>query len=724
MTFPIQSATPPLYRFRLVTDNQNLICDPEPLEWASGSLEINRDLNIGGVFACFQLESLTFTGNGAKLLSDLFTLFEVNAKCDLIVEWFNYQQREYVEFPSRFNINFGFFERVKIGLQATGVRVKAVNSDTQTKLESRKDIDVDLTKLVSIGGVTIADYPDMKKLMDYDPVNIFNFASLLVDTSINTNGYKLPRQSTGPSFVSVPLTVEKSDFKEIRTVKYSTGHAQDTFISQFITPALFDYEMEVNYIFNFSVRQDHTGTPPWSMYFLQTTLTGERTEYLIGSFGNETGLVTFSSGLNMSLKKGDSVRLVVRVANIENTEAYIGQSVVSFTQKVVSSPEKTTEGFPLYEATERVLQHILDNRFPLYSEHFGRTDTTYNANGAKYQSENQLRFAHIQTGLNLRGVKLSGVEAFSLNFKDLFKGLQAIYNVGYGLEKMAGETHERVRIEPYAHFFQNTLALDLSSRIHPLDIVSQVMPELIPVHIKSGFDNFEYLEINGRAEPNTTSERTSVMNTDSKFDCICPLRGDTKGIYSALSTEYDTKDSKGDNKVFIVKSQRAGAKVKLWGGSITYELPTKTQWKAEKAQNIEVVGDTSVFKNDLLNRYFTPTRMLKRSANRLKAGMTKFNHTALRFQSSDKLQGLKTTGEGYTIAENEDMPLSSMDNPIFKAMKHTVVCDFDLTDLTTLLANKTGYIKFTDNLSGYLLSLKKKNNQAQAEITIVERYVS
>jgi hypothetical protein len=719
MTFPIQSATPPLYRFRLVTDTQNLICDPEPIEWASGQLEINRDLNIGGVFACFQLDSLTFTGNGAKLLSDLFALFEVNAKCDLVVEWFNYQLREYVEFPSRFNINFCFFERVKIGLQATGLRVKAVNSDVQTKLESRKDIDVDLTKLTSIGGVAIADYPDLKKLMDYDPVNIFNFAELQLNQR-----FLLPRQPFGPSFISLPVNVNKSDFKEMRAVGYTTGHSADTYIAQFMTPALFDYEMEISYNLIYQVVKDHTGTPPWNIYLLQTNLTGERTEYFIGSFGNETGLISFESGITASIKKGDSMRFVAKVSNIENIEAYVVASYLTFTQKVIASPEKTTEGFPVYEATERVLQHILDARYPLYSEHFGRTDTTYNPNGAKYPSENQLRFAHIQTGLNLRGVKLSGAESFPLNFKDLFKGLQAIYNVGYGLEKMAGETHERVRIEPYAHFFQNTLALDLSARIHPLDIVSQVMPELIPVHIKSGFDNFEYLEINGRAEPNTTSERTSVMNTDSKFDCICPLRGDTKGIYSALSTEYDTKDSKGDNKVFIVKSQRAGAKVKVWGGSITYELPEKTQWKAEKAENIQIVGDSSVFKNDLLNRYFTPSRMLKRSANRLKAGMTKFNHTALRFQSSDKLQGLKTTGEGYTIAENEDISLSSMDAPLFKAMKHTVVCDFDLTDLTTLLTNKTGYIKFSDHLSGYLLSLKKKNHEAKAEITIVERYVS
>ena len=92
----ITSATPAKYIFKLESETETILCNPEPLEWASGSMHFKRDLEVGGVFSMFQLESLTFVGNGAKMLNDLFVISEVNAKCTLRIYWWKKSNRTYV----------------------------------------------------------------------------------------------------------------------------------------------------------------------------------------------------------------------------------------------------------------------------------------------------------------------------------------------------------------------------------------------------------------------------------------------------------------------------------------------------------------------------------------------------------------------------------------------------------------------------------------------------
>jgi len=47
--YNIQSSTPQKYQFKLVSDTDSIICSPEPIEWKSGTIEMKRDLESGGV---------------------------------------------------------------------------------------------------------------------------------------------------------------------------------------------------------------------------------------------------------------------------------------------------------------------------------------------------------------------------------------------------------------------------------------------------------------------------------------------------------------------------------------------------------------------------------------------------------------------------------------------------------------------------------------------------
>jgi hypothetical protein len=723
MAFPddILSNTPAKYLFRLVSATDIVTCNPEPLEWKSGSLEVKRDLEVGGVFTSFLCDSLTFVGNGAKMLKDLFEAYELNAKCTLRIYWWKSATRAYVEFPNSFDVNFNFYETVKVGKFNFGVRVKAINSSVQTKLDNRQDIDIDITKLKSIGNFNITDYNGLLKGLHYDATDIFYYAKMLRSLS----GFQLNHINGTISYTSIPLNKVSSQFLEIQTVEYVTKQTNLLSVPSFFKDALYNYdELVIRWAVEVNVTDRYVGSFPWFIHLLETDPAGTIIEtYDLGGFGGLNQIYYLEGTKTVKCDKGNSLKFVIYSPGINATySAYFVFQRLEVTQKVASSPSTLTEGFPLYEATERILQHVLDVQYPFYSDFFGRTGIIYNSSAGAYIAENQLRFAHIQSGLNQRGLNLydpalpeSEGSSLVLNFKDLFKSLKAIWNIGYSIETLSGENYQRVRIEEYAHFFQDVEVLDLSSRINKYDIQSAVMPELVPNDLKSGFDSFEYLSANGRAEPNTTNRRTSIMNTATKFENISPLRGDTKGILDNLSTpitEDETRDIKGDSDIFIIKTQV----------DATYD------WKPEKAENISVDNGSSLFKDDLLNRYFTPSRMLIRQGNRIKSGMTKLDAASvLRFQKTDKDSSLETTGtagiDDYTIIESDDILVSSMADPIFKPMKHTIECLFTQTDLELLSANPLGYLTFSDTISGYLLSLKKKNNEDKAELTIIEKYI-
>lgn len=737
--FDIFSNTPAKYLFKLVSETDFCDCKPEPLEWKSGAIEMKRDLESGGVMVSFLCDSLTFVGNGAAFLKNLYNNKEVNAKCTLKIYWWKWSTRAYVEFPSQFDINMNFYEIVKVGRFFYGVRVKAINSSTQTKLDNRIDVDVDISKITdgkvkTIGDVTLDSYGWsgdnlLTKDIHFSATNVIYHAELY--KNYVSNGVLLDRINGTVSYTSMPLDkIDISEFAEVQSVGYQTKIVDIKNITPFFKDALFDYlSIDIYYHIITKVNQRHVGpTFPWTIQIIETDPSGTIiTTTDIGGFGGENWYYYFQNTVNIKCDKGNSLKLVTRVEGINNTTAYVELSELKITQTVSQSPAMIGEGFPIYETIERLCQHVLDVQYPIYSDFFGRTDVQYKP-GVYYSAENVDRFAHVMGGMNLRGALLNNADApLVINFKNLMKSIKALWNVGYSLEvnpALFGDSNPRIRIEEYAHFFDNTTELvftpTLASRITKYDIQSQVMPELIPVDLKSGFESFEYLTANGRAEPNTTSQRTSIMNTASKFEVISWLRGDTKGILDNISNPIGTNgstDTKGDSSVFIIKTRKHS--------TIT------GHWIPETDQSITVRNGSSLFKNDLLNRYFTPARMLIRHANRFKAGMMKELASVLKFQASDKLCSLETSTDGgiTSLFENQDIIISTLANPIFKSIKHTVIIpEWTFTDQELIQLYPGKYLSFGIGLdgkeiTGYLLPLKKKNAEDKVEITIIERYV-
>ncbi len=292
-----ESNTYPPYRFKLVNPETaqfvNLGVDSEPLEWASGIIELNRRIKVGGVFTSFAVSSLTFIKEGANFVRSIWTEKEFNGKCDLHVYWFKNSTRDYVEFPSSFALNFATCKpKKKIGKNAIGLNIEAINSDVLTKLDNRSDTDVDVTKTTTIGGVDIIDYgesgagftyQDLRKNINFPAYTIINSTQSRLPSS--ADGSTLPRLSGQISYCSVPVRTVLSDFDEIGDVVHVTRKTSLADVNSIFDTALVDYSFTFSYSVTVNVTDKHS-VNPWTLKLIETDSLGAIVnENVFDSFG-------------------------------------------------------------------------------------------------------------------------------------------------------------------------------------------------------------------------------------------------------------------------------------------------------------------------------------------------------------------------------------------------------------------------------------------------------
>lgn len=725
MTYPadIASNTLPKYRFKLVNSktSEYKILTAEPIGWNDGTLEIERILKVGGVFSKFSTNALVFIKEGAKFIRDIWEEYEFNGECELHIYWFKLSTRTYVEFPNYFALDFTTIKpRVKVGEISIGVEIEAINSGVANKLKNRESTNVDLTKLKSLGGLDIIDYGtgDPSDFLPVMPNEVFfeNSSTSKIGILESSIRSELPRKSGSITYTSIPLTILSSDFTELQSVPHVVRVETLAGLTPFLLNAVEAYYGSFSYDITIDV-VDKDADDPWEILLIETDSSNNLVnEWSIATLGSSLGTTdhTYTGIINLTLSSiGNNLIFAVRVSDEPDIEAYVTHAWAKFHSIELNVVSRWLESFPLYNAFERVLQHCLDVQFPFYSEYLSyNTPYTiqYDLDGNVYPARTgeQLNYFNLFTGLGIRGAK-NGDEnnPFSLNFAKLFNSSSAILNLGYTIVDIAGFT--RVRVEEYSWFFDDTVVLDLSSRITKYDIETEAMPELAYQKIKTGYQNFDYEEVNGRGEYNTLHERTTILNTNSEFDNVSDLRADSVKINSLFDKYIDengTTDEQGDNDIFIIKTQSYA------GG-----------WKVETIENIAIENGTSFFApENSFNLYCTPTRNLIRNGNKIKAALIKYPESVIKYQTSEKLQTLETTGEGYTIVENQDILVDDLEDPIFKPIKHTIDVEFTFSDLVTLQSNLYGLIKFSSTIQGYLLNLKKKNNEDKATISIIEKY--
>ena len=700
------------YRFTLIAYGKSHICDRLPIEWQSGVDTFTRDIDKGGIVNEFIVDSLTFTGSGARFIKEQVEKYEINGEMSVIIARFNRKLMKYVDYPTTYALDLGSFKVVKIGDFSLGVSVPCISSGVHQLIKDRGKVKLNLLGNESIDGLLLPtiDLPTAKVTMQ--PLKSFNKAKLSASKNPITNSPILS------GYLSIPVSTIISDFPET-TNNLMVNSDILTLLPRFFINSSNARTLDVDFTVQIEVTNPKTvGDNAYNLRIARFNSSDQlQEERTVVEFGKNKAVRTFKTKGNpdifgealgtqsFNMDEGDSLRMyffTLTPGAFQGWEAFYNYSEIIVTETIANTQTQVIEGLPVFEAFERAAQMILNKPRSFYSEKFGRVDRGY-------LSENQLNFACIFSGTNIRGLSINDSDAqINITFDELFRSLSCLYGLGMSIEIINDEY--LLRVEDYSYYFNDTEIDDLTNRISKYDITIEYMPQLAYIQILLGYKNFDYNATNGRGEYNTECSRTTVLKSDGELNLVSEIRGDTIGFINCIQKPISltgSEDIEEDNDIFILKTQKTG--------------DSQIKWINEFQENVEIIDDSSLFKESSLNLFFTPLWNMIRNSNRFTSALQKQLSSKIKHQTTTKLSNLRTKFDGKTYTENEDIFVNDLQPPKYKPFKHIFTCMFTEGDMDLLRANPYGYYTFTGNKKGYVMKVSRQINKDEATIELIEK---
>lgn len=357
--------------------------------------------------------------------------------------------------------------------------------------------------------------------------------------------------------------------------------------------------------------------------------------------------------------------------------------------------------FMLHESLSRIAESITDNKLTVQSDYYGRTDS--NVNPTTEDGVASLR--SLTNGLMLRNAELADNSdpKYTVSFKDIIEGLQAIDAIGYGIEG------SKLRIEPWEYFYQDEVIFRCTDINN---IVRKVDPAKCFSLINVGFAKWEAEEWNGIDGFHGKRQfRTNLKNVDSKFEQFCKLVADSYAIEATRRRGISdpSKDWRYDNDSFIFDLYRSGGDFAVNTGD----------------------GDpnTLIDPDTVFNVELSPERIAARWFSWVMQGVKPTQGDELIFTGAEGYAGAKTTSTkehptiAGEIAENENLSLNKITKPSTPKLKpETVEFEYPLTfyEFAMIKQNPYGLIEF-DGEYGYIKEIEADIINGLAKFTLTPK---
>jgi hypothetical protein len=665
-----------------------LVLTHAPDGWADASTEYARDKTYGSVMRKGSELDLTFYKEGKNFLNNVYENTGIDANVTLTVQKLRKSPYlAYETYPSPTKVDMTTYV-----IDEVGVTVKLVDSSFKEKIVNRDSVELDVLKLTSIDGVTIADFT--------------NKSFVFPDTSISRLS-NYTEHATG--FITilehvVPIDLVASDFTESQSPAYAAGDVGKK------TGSFFKENLIARILtLDFSLSGSFVGSGAAFDASIDTNLVvidSDEVEVVRIGIGQKIGSAvteltfSYSKSVEYTLQPGQSLILQSTISTTTEKFSYDTISVTC-NEVFTGNPEWTTTGLPYYEAFLRLTQLITGNTNPFYSEFLGRTDTPltiYDADGET---------GYITKGIFMRLINFQLDKTLPLKLVEVFESLSSIFRLGAGFEQIGGV--DKFRIEELDYFFDETVVVDISSQLRSENIEKQVIADMFYNSANVGFNKYEYLENYGLSEFNTSSSWTTIIKSVfNTFKKIAKYRADGQGMRLILNAssaaDYDsTKDVKGDNDIFLVDTFRDG-----------------DHFTARTDEGFDYIGG-SVYAASSFNVRYSPLRNFLRWGAEIKAGLWHVLNSILLWQNSDKNTTLESrlTTETKTVTENSNILADDLTSPKWYNEKFVIKAPLTVAQLGAIDANPNGLIKISDSESGWILSLKVKNKDMMADMELL-----
>ncbi|WP_127846208.1 hypothetical protein [Psychroflexus aestuariivivens] len=723
----------------------------EPIGWKTDDKEMARNEDYDGIFPKFS-NNLKFYGDAVDFIQAVKDIFDINAEIRLSKkEKHPYEDTWYLSYTGYLDMSTYTYEDNKISL-------KFNSGGLEQELKNRNNKKIEIERTNTLDGQPIPDLETSK--VKLEGRRIFLRSKWEMDQDNNdfslTTSYNWDVFDGGSDIIqskkiSLPLKLEQNSHQNLAqtpTTFFSTVMNQGD-LNQML---MFDFSRERTLNVSFK----DIGFKPritefdvnWAYIAIQinvyengfdfdhkstTTIYAATKNYSSSNlnYNNPDDLEQISNqwvdvndqSFDITLLEGESFEVAILIRGalerqlVNRSRYYVDFD--NFLGKVTVEEDSEfqttfTKSLLAHELGER-LSHIITGRTNIFkSEVLGRTAIGYEKNGMASMTA-------LSHGFWIRGFEKDASDEenkykpFTTTWKDYIESLQAVWNLGLGIENDGKK--EILRIEDKKYFYQKTVTIKLPYQVK--NVKRSVAKKKYYSGIEIGYEKGgEYEQAMGLDEYNGTSTFiTPVKTIDNDFVKKSKYSADSYGrefTRRKSKTLFPTEDTDRDNDIHLmdVKPTELGHfKMRKWQDDFDEE-PTGI-YSPETATNLRL----------------TPFCMLKRHGWIIRASVSKFPDEWIRYTSSTANSRLKTKMSinpdhtyvnGQEYAENDDIISNELERerfvPEWIEFEHVVEFETarDLEGYTTILGkripNKYGLIEFInefgDKETGFLFNVK------------------
>jgi hypothetical protein len=700
------------YQYILTYDGTPTTLDINPDGWNEIGVSFERSPTYSGIlrFYSFPLRFVRKSGGGGDIIKTAYDSDGIEADVSIEVKKRNPQTADY---DSKFTGILDFKEE-SFTIERDVIEINVIDGSKQQKFVSRDEINYDLNSLKSTDDVTIGAFSGQPVYIDFPTINIY---LQCISNGEIKSGMQFIRTYVSPAafdtyylgeitFNEIGESVEVIEDNPATWIIYTNESDGN------VTLKINNLNIDFNVNYNLTTNADGNNYIKLMQYIWVQAFNSSGG--IVGSWndshqsftdytnitppypgGSNSYNKNYNDFFEVTLEPGWKVYLKSTYTFSLNSYGagatiYLNHVVNNFDFTVISlgQEETSVKGFLPHEAFTRLVQLMTsetDTAKLFYSEFLGRTDSefeTYSLNG-----EGSLDF--ITSGYNLRAYPN---RALNVNFRDLFKSFNAIYNLGVGFDY----ANNRFYIEEKQNFYKSNYFMFEIDNVKDLKI--KPLGEEYYSQILSGTKNkVEYEEVQGANEYNVPSEHSISMPVKNKLEGQSEYYLDSIGMELARRKQYKnyaSEDTRYDDLIFIVRTD--GSTVIQNGTGVT------------GFEGIELY----------YNIKLTPRENLIRWASVLKIPLWKSNILIKFVKSQKDIDITYVNQNGDTVNEFDDIQTSELLPPrLFNPEVYSFEAPLTPDMIDILLTDPHGYVEFTfDNMlhNGYIRKIESKDYPEEA----------
>lgn len=715
-------------RYTLYNKLQGSLVITEPIGYENDEKELARHEQYHGIISRFS-NSSKFIGSGKEYIQLIYDIEGINAEIKMKREERHPQTDDWTLSYS------GYLDLSTWETENNQISVKFNSGGIEQSLKARESDQVEIDRTTTIDGRTIPELQPIIVATDgrriflktkYEVQEVENKATLYNQTNGQTRG------STSP----VPLNIVNKSHESAQNPIVSTIVGGDTWDRSsngenglmFFAISDRDRILKIKFSLSFNVNFLSFDDVNFFRFWLRLATYKNASDYIFKEnrilFTDDNYIrlhgKTFSINFDQTITvlAGESLGLVFD----QNFDGANGKSAHLEIQleNIVSNLFIEEDSFYEKSQTKAVLAHELLDRLvtigtnkekSFYSEFLGRTDLGYSADGPG-------SLTGVTHGFWIRQFDKLPIPSetpkvenlfkpLTTSFKDAVSSLDAVWNVGIGIENVGNK--ERVRLEELSYFYNNNVTIRLPFQVKNVkrSVATNYYYSALEFGSEKGGD---YQEAMGLDEFNTRANFTTIITRlKEAYSRASKYRTDNYGPEFARrkpKSLNDTEDTPYDTDNFMLDLKR--------GITSIFE---QRKWQDDFEKE-----PTGVFNPQSANNLrFSPFNCLLRHSWWFSGGFKKYATDYVRYGSSVANSQLKTKLIGKNeYSENGNIINSELMKPRFfpEWVEFEHVANFEVMQMVegkTIILGKEimnfyGLVEFinenNEKEKGFLFNLK------------------